>query len=145
MNGEPAESIDLRAEIRKRAGMVPTLDGAEEGAWDLSHDGLALTLGDEWKDQARHVAAWGRWLFWDGELWKDDKRLEHMTRTRAFLRELAAQLPEKMKDAAKKLRNAETVAKVVSLARSNVAQAASVDQWDADPYQVGHPNAESKP
>lgn len=142
MNGTPAEAYDFEAEMRRRAGEVPTPDGAEEGARDLTHDGLALDLGDQWRDEAQHVAVWNRWFFWDGSLWRQDERLEHMTRSRAFLRGLAAQLPEKMKDAAKKLRSAETVAKVVSLARSNVAQAASVDQWDADPFEVGRPNAE---
>jgi hypothetical protein len=33
---------------------------------DLSDDGLALALGVEWADQARHVALWGKWLFWTG-------------------------------------------------------------------------------
>jgi hypothetical protein len=67
-----------------------------------------------------------------------------MTRTRAFLREVAGQLPEDLKRQAKKLRSAETVAKVVSLARSNVAQAATVDQWDADPYALGHPSPDTE-
>lgn len=113
----------------------------EQGLRDLTHDGLALDLGDYWKNEAQHVASWGRWLFWDGSLWQHDEQLEHMTRTRAFLRELAAGLPEQMEQAAKRLRNAETVAKVVSLARSNAAQAATVGQWDADTFRLGHPPA----
>jgi putative DNA primase/helicase len=136
--------LDLAAELRRRAADAPAVDpDAEAGARDFTHDGLALDLGDRWKDDARHVAAWGRWMFWNGTVWRDDDRLEHMTRTRAFLRELAAGLPQTMDATARKLRRADTVAKVVGLARSNEAQAASVDQWDADPYAVGHPDPET--
>lgn len=78
-------------------------------------------------------------MFWDGAVWREDDRLEHMTRTRAFLRELAGVLPEKMDGTAKKLRQADTVAKVVGLARSNEAQVATVEQWDADPWLLGTP------
>jgi putative DNA primase/helicase len=40
---------------------------------------------------------------------------------------------------ARTLRRADTVAKVVSLARSNPAQVATVDTWDADPWLLGTP------
>jgi P4 family phage/plasmid primase-like protien len=129
----------------------------EEGLRDRSHDGLALELGDLWHADARHVAAWGMWLFNDGNIWRLDEQLQHMTRTRAFLRakadeavqtaeQMAARdkanadkIREKAAGTAKTLRAAQTVAQVVGLARSNRAQAATVSQWDADPMLLGTP------
>ena len=127
------------------------LQPADDGR-DLTHDGLALELGECWKDSARHVAAWGQWLFWSGSHWRKDNSLEHMTQAREFLRAKAHELEaeaaeatdEKMCEAltrqAKALRNAHTVAQVVGLARSNETQAATVEQWDADPWLLGTPD-----
>ena len=138
-----SEALDIAEVIRRRAAEAPPVDpDAEGGARDHSHDGLALGLGDRWRDDARYVAAWGRWYFWRGDVWTADEELEHMTRARAFLRELAAGLAEKMDSTARKLRRKDTVAAVVYLAQSNEAQAARVDQWDADPYHLGHPTPE---
>jgi putative DNA primase/helicase len=114
---------------------------------DLSDDGLALALGVEWADQARHVALWGKWLFWTGARWETDEKLLHLTRTRDFLRRRGAELIRKAKEedrkaaeeAAKGLRSAQKVAHVVGLARSNPSQAASVGQWDADPWALSTP------
>lgn len=47
---------------------------------DLSHDALALELGRRsWDRDAKYVASWGKWLFWDGVRWRKDETLEHMT------------------------------------------------------------------
>ena len=39
-----------------------------------SHDALALELGREWDGTAKHVALWGRWLFWTGPSGRRDER-----------------------------------------------------------------------
>jgi P4 family phage/plasmid primase-like protien len=122
---------------------------------DFSHDGLALALGRAWLDHARHVALWGRWLFWTGgrgATWQSDERLDHLTRTRHYLRARAdsfvqaateGKLPgidvELAKKIAKTLRSAQTIASVASLARSNPELAATVDQWDRNPHSLGTP------
>jgi putative DNA primase/helicase len=92
----------------------------------VEDDGLALELGREWGNTARHVALWGRWLFWNGSRWEPDERLLHMTKTREFLRR-------------KEIGDARTVARVVSLARSNPTQASSHKEWDADPWALNTP------
>jgi P4 family phage/plasmid primase-like protien len=102
---------------------------------DGSHDALALEMGQEWSD-ARHVALWGRWLFYAGSRWETDEKLHHMTRARDFLRRKAQKAAA---DAAKQLRSAQTVAYVVNLARSNPEQVATAKQWDADPWLLGTP------
>lgn len=55
---------------------------------------------------------------------------------REFVRPRAVGLTAK---AATKLRSAETIAAVVSLARSNRELAAGVKEWDRDPYLLGTP------
>jgi P4 family phage/plasmid primase-like protien len=117
---------------------------------DISHDGLALEMGEAWPD-ARHVAPWGRWLFWSGQGWEQDERLLHLTKARSFLRQKAGELTQLAKATGnpaavaaaeahgKTLRSAPMVANVIGLARSNLAQAATVEQWDADPWLLGTP------
>lgn len=126
---------------------------------DLSHDALATDMGARSFDHdARHVATWGKWLFWDGTRWQIDDRLDHLTRTRAYLRDRAedltgwaerkaAALDEKegdklrawAKDQSRWLRNKITVASVESLARSNPASVARSDAFDGNRLLLGTP------
>lgn len=130
---------------------------------DLSHDALASDLGARSFDQdARHVATWGKWLFWDGTRWQIDDRLDHLTRTRAYLRDRAEDLlgwaerkaaaldategeakGDKLRGWAKEqsrwLRNKTTVAAVESLARSNPASVARADAFDENRLLLGTP------
>ncbi len=132
---------------------------ADADAFDLSHDALACELGARsWDADARYVAGWGQWLFWDGTRWARDTSLQHMTRARAFLvrraEELTAWAERKAEGAAEReadkltawaraeartLRSATTVAAVTGLARSNAASAAGPDDFDADPWLLGTP------
>jgi putative DNA primase/helicase len=129
-------AVEGPADPMKQAREV---QAAELGKRDFTHDGLALGLGDRWEADARYVHIWGRWYFWDGSTWRVDDLLHHLTRTRAFLRLQADRLGPDDDKAAEKLRQADTVAKVAGLARSNTAQAASAGQWDADPWLLGTP------
>jgi putative DNA primase/helicase len=127
-----------------------------DALFDFSHDGLALHMGKGWSRWARHVALWGRWLFWSGSQWVVDERLRHMTLTRDYLRKRADDLvrdakagkvdfggkdPAKAIEAAepiaKTLRAKQMIASVVELARSNADLVASVDQWDRDIMLLG--------
>lgn len=142
----------------------------DEATPDLTDDALALELGERWRNHARYVSAWNRWYFYDRRVWRADDALWHMTGARKFLRRKATQLekwaarqkekaeeiedPARKKEALKeaedaakwaaskaaRLRMAPTVAAVVNLAQSNPHQAATVTQWDADPWLLGTPN-----
>jgi putative DNA primase/helicase len=142
---KPIDEVVRKAAREATTGRVIELDQARAqrasvNELDFTQDALALEMGERWRDCARYVAAWGRWLFRDERgVWQNDETLEHMTRARAFLRERADQLGPKDDGLAKRLRQADTVAKVVGLARSNEAQAATVNQWDADPWSLGTP------
>ncbi|MCA8882132.1 MAG: bifunctional DNA primase/polymerase [Rhodobacteraceae bacterium] len=130
---------------------------------DLSHDHLALDLGARsWDANARHVALWGKWLFWNGKHWRRDETLEHLSRTRDFLRTRATELQtwadreaaslehregtgkaRKLKrwarDQAKVLRSSATVVAVSNLARANVGSAVTHEAFDASGFLVGTP------
>lgn len=142
---EDAENLGAGADDR---------EGPSEA--DLSHDSLALELGETRFDSARYVDPWNRWYFWQGSYWQKDESLLHMTRSREFLRDKADRLEEWAEDRAEEvdddeadkikrwakrradnLKAAHTVAAVVSLARSNEAQAESTDTWDRHHYLMG--------
>lgn len=130
---------------------------------DLSQDALASDIGvKSWDHNARHVALWGKWLFWTGTRWEIDDRLDHMTRMRAYLRsradeltqwaegkaakiegtdgeEKADKLRRWAKEQARTLRSKNTVAAVESLARANKASVARADDFDRDQLLLGTP------
>jgi len=127
---------------------------------DLSHDARALALSEAgFNSEARYVARWATWLFWDGGRWQRDERLFNYTAIREYMRSTSkrllewadakAALMENRKEAtlflkwarreAKSLRQAGNIAAVESLARSNPDLVASVDQFDANPMLLGTP------
>jgi putative DNA primase/helicase len=123
-----------------------------DAALDFSHDGLALAMGMRWARHARHVALWGKWMLWNGNIWSADEKLIHLTWTRDYLRYRADELVraaqegklgdysvEQAERFAKTLRSAAMVANVSGLVRSNAEMAASVEQWDTDPWLLGTP------
>lgn len=93
----------------------------------LSEDSLALLFVTRHADQLRYVAAWGRWLEWDGARWKPDHTLRVFDLARDSCREALG------KSARRKL-NAKTVAAVEKLAKADRRTAATVGQWDVDPW-----------
>ena len=151
-----------------REAKAPTSDGAPrpnaETDPDLSQDALASDLGAQsWDRNAKHVALWGKWLFWTGARWEVDDRLDHLTRTRAFLRSRADDLtawaerkagtieasegPDKAermrrwaKEQSRTLRSKNTVAAVESLARANAPSVARPDDFDTERLLIGTPH-----
>lgn len=159
-----AESVARYAPDSPAVGAAvraPLVDLDSPSAPDLSHDDLALrwSRAGGFEQRARYVAAWGRWMLWQGTHWAHDERLAHMTDARQFLRDLAADIErwaarraqqaetpeagEKLiqwaSGQAKTLRQAPTRANVEQTARSNAELSASADQWDADRLLLGTP------
>lgn len=126
---------------------------------DLAQDALALEMGRRgWDRDAKYVATWGKWLFWDGVCWRIDETRADMTRTRAFLRDRADEvttwasrkaeglqgadrkkLEEWGKRQAESLRHKSTVASVEFLAQSNPESASRAGQFDAELMLLGTP------
>jgi putative DNA primase/helicase len=116
---------------------VVAFDQHSDRAPVFSDDALALRFADRFADELRYVADWRKWLRWDGTRWQLDRTLAVFERARTVCRTAAAQcngpnLPNQ-------LTSAKTIAAVERLARSDRRLAATVDQWDADPWLLNTP------
>lgn len=104
---------------------------------DLTEDGLARWFARAWPDY-RRVARWGQWLKFDGRRWSEDATMNVFSDIRDFLRVRATH--ETDNDAQRtRLRSAQAVAAVERLAQSDRGYAATVDQWDTDPWLLNTP------
>lgn len=90
-------------------------------------DAIALRFAERHANDLRYVAAWGRWLEWDGGCWRFDNTLRAFDLARRICREAGEP-------------DAKTVAAVERLAKADRRMAATIDQWDADPWHLNTPN-----
>ena len=97
-------------------------------------DGFAAKHSPE----LRYVAEWGRWMKYDGKTWRDEKTLLVFDLTRAFCKELARQ-SNKPADI-KSIKSAKTIAAVERIAKADRRIAATIEQWDADPWLLNTPD-----
>ena len=93
-----------------------------------AEESLALAYAERHAHELRYVAAWGRWMNYDGIRWDVDETLHAFDRARAICREVAADC-DKAK-VATAIASAKTVAAVERLAKADRRLAASADQWD---------------
>ena len=104
---------------------------------EFSDEALALRFADRHAGDLRFVAAWGKWLIWDGARWRFDDKLHGFNCARVICREAAAECNgDKLAFA---VASAKTVAAVERLARADPRLAAAIEQWDADPWLVNTP------
>ena len=83
----------------------------------------------------RYVAAWSKWCRYDGKVWKT----EATNLARNLAKALCQQAASERTDAeARRIASAKTAA-VVQLATNDRRIAATVDQWDADPWLLNTP------
>jgi P4 family phage/plasmid primase-like protien len=129
-------------------GAAPPTTPAD-GTPDLSHDALALALGRESFDaEAKFIASQKLWYFWTGTHWEADDALRVMTQTRAFLRNVAAEVRANAVDPGSRattrttdhLKSHATVSAVAMLARANPGSVARVDDFDRDILLLGTPD-----
>ena len=97
---------------------------------EFTEDALALEFTRQHGEDLRFVAAWGKWLQWDGRRWDFDLTIHAFDRARKICREAAARANKGQKTLAK----ANTVAGVEKLAKADRVHAAEVEQWDHDPW-----------
>lgn len=104
---------------------------------EFADDALALQFSDKFRDVLRYVAAWGRWMAWDGTAWRHDETLRVYDLVRTSCRMAAAEARQPALQT--KLASGRTVAAVEKLARADRRHAATVQQWDADPWLLNTP------
>jgi len=125
---------DAAAALKEMAGRVEVYEPRPPAFTD---EALALRFADIHKDDLRYVAAWGKWLSWTGTLWRFDDTLFAFDQARLICRAAAAECNKGKVSSA--LASAKTVAAVERLAKSDRRLAATVDQWDADPWILNTP------
>jgi putative DNA primase/helicase len=103
----------------------------------FSDEALALKFAERHADDLRRVAAWGKWFRWTGQRWQDEQTLQGFDYARAICREEAARCNKE--GMAKGLASGKTVAAVERLARTDRRLAATIDQWDANPWLLNTP------
>src|ERR1017187_8093138 len=91
----------------------------------FSDEALALGFAELHAGDLRYVAAWGRWLSWDGTRWQFDNTLAAYDLVRKVCRVAAAQCNKGK--IASVLASAKTVAAIERLAKADRRIAATVD------------------
>jgi putative DNA primase/helicase len=118
-----------------------THDRANEAARvpDLSDEHLALKFADKHANDLRFVDQWGRWFYWDRNVWREDTSRIARDRVRTVCRDVAASIPKDEKNARRICSNTVDNA-VLTKATADRLFAATVSQWDADPFLLNTPN-----
>jgi putative DNA primase/helicase len=105
-----------------------------------SEDALALEFAGIHRDELRYVDPWGKWFWWDGTKWSEDKTRETYDMVRTVCRKAAAAAIMNNDKSSKALLKANTVAAVERLAKADRRMAATDDQWDSDPLLLNTPS-----
>lgn len=104
---------------------------------EFADDALALRFSHHFAGALRYVDAWGRWMAWDGAVWRKDETLAVYDLVRRVCR--AASSDARNPGLQTRLASGKTVAAVEKLARADRRHAATAQQWDADPWVLNTP------
>jgi putative DNA primase/helicase len=129
-----AGASDMTSNTVLQAQVIPF---DTQRAPEFSDEALALSFAERHAGNLRYVAAWGRWLSWDGRRWRFDDTLHAFDLGRFICREAASRANDPRVQMA--VASAETVAAVERLAKADRRLAATTDQWDADSRLLNTP------
>ena len=103
----------------------------------FTDEALALQFSEQHRDGLRYVAAWGKWMEWDGTCWQFDKTLRAFDLARVVCRRASVECNDRKLAAG--IASAKAVAAVERLAKADRRHAATVEQWDVDTWQLNTP------
>ena len=129
------EDVELPADVEEQAnpdGQIPP----EQTVWG-TEDALASAFTRRYQHDWRFVAAWGKWLMWDGLRWRQEETLAATDLIRHVCRHASVRC-ENPKIAAK-LAAASTVSGVERLARPDRRHAGTTEEWDAEVWLLNTP------
>jgi putative DNA primase/helicase len=104
---------------------------------ELSDEALALKFAGRHADDLRFVDQWGKWFYWHENVWREDTNRIARDRVRAVCREVAADIKDKKN--ARRVCSTTTDNAVLTKATADRLLAATVSQWDADPFLLNTP------
>ena len=125
-----------RLQMHDVADEVDPVVSSDESVWG-TEDALALSFTRRYHRDWRYVAAWGRWLVWDGQRWRTEDTLAATDLIRSVCRQMAVRADNPK--VAAKLASSGTVSGVERLARADRRHAATTDEWDGDPWLLNTP------
>lgn len=125
-----------RMQIHALAEDAEPVVSSDESVWG-TEDALALAFTRRHHRDWRYVAAWGRWLVWDGQRWRNEDTLAATDLIRSVCRQTALRADDRK--VAAKLASSGTVGGVERLARADRRHAATTDEWDSDPWLLNTP------
>lgn len=105
---------------------------------EFTDEALALRFAEQHAEHLRYVAAWSKWLIWDGKRWQFDDTLRAFERARGICRQASTECSNER--IARAIASAQTVAAVVTLARADRRLAATIAQWDTDEWLLNTPS-----
>lgn len=106
---------------------------------EYSEESIALMFAQVREGELAYVAGWSGWMRYHGHRWQRDDTLAIYDFVRQTVREFAG--AENFSEKSRvKIASASTVAAVERLARSDRRIAATVEQWDADPWVLNTPD-----
>ncbi len=98
----------------------------------FTDDALALQFAEKHELDLRYVAAWSKWLIYDGTRWAIDETMRAFDLSRFVCRAASAECNKK--NIAASIASSKTVAAVERLAKADRRLAATVEQWDHDDF-----------
>lgn len=104
---------------------------------EFTDDSLGLRFSETFAPALRFVAAWNRWMIWDGQVWKKDNTLRVYDLVRRSARAIAGEAKDPKLRVG--LSSAKTVAAIEKLVRSDRRHAAAADSWDSNPWLLNTP------
>jgi putative DNA primase/helicase len=120
---------------------LPEYDGQTDHDSDATvwgtEDALAVSFTRRYQRDWRYIAAWGKWLMWDGQRWRAEETLAATDLIRHVCRHAAVRADSSK--VAAKLAASSTVGGVERLARTDRRHAATTDEWDADIWLINTP------
>ena len=139
LNSERAAAAETATDPQSSSvlGNPTENDAQDEQIIAASEDAIALKFAERHAAVLRFVAAWGKWLFWDGKRWCFDETLRAFDHARRICREAASEASDPRVQTV--LASAKTVTAVERLARADRRLAATTEQWDADPWLLNTP------
>lgn len=110
-----------------------TTEEPEPAVWG-SEDALALDFTRRYAEDWRYVALWGKWLVWTRNRWQVEQTLGAAHLIRQICRDVASRASQHR--VAVKLASSGTASGAERFARTDRRHAATVEEWDADPWHL---------
>jgi P4 family phage/plasmid primase-like protien len=123
--------------VAKQRKAHPPTEPEDNRPAEYADDTLALKFTERHGDNLRYTAAWGQWSAWDGHAWRPDATCYVFDLARQICREQSARCEDERLRS--RIASAQTVSAVERLARADRRHAATVEQWDANPWALNTP------